>query len=132
MSGAKSRNKGARGERDVCEMLHKNLGGDFNRNLKQYQKSQEGDIEQLAGPYLLEVKNSPAGISNIKAWWKQAVTAANKVGAVPCLVYKQSAGKWKFMVPLEQAWSSGHQWRLEIQYTQTLYPEGFYLLVRES
>ena len=131
MSGAKSRNKGARGELAVCKMLRENLGGEFSRNLKQYQKSQEGDISQLVGPYLLEVKNSPEGISNIKAWWRQAVTAAERVGATPCLVFNLGAGRWRFMVPLTAALKSGHQWSREIQYTKTLYPDGFFLIVRE-
>lgn len=131
MSGAKSRNKGARGELAICKMLATNLGGEFSRNLKQYQKSQEGDIAQLVGPYLIEVKNSPDGISNIKAWWRQAVTAAEKIGAIPCLAHNLGVGRWRFMVPIQQAWESGHQWSREIQYTQTLHPDGFFLIVRE-
>lgn len=129
MSGAKSRNKGARGEREVCAMLRDNLGGEFCRNLKQYQQAQNGDIEQLAGPYLIEVKNQAT--LNLKAWWHQTVAAADKVGAVPCLAYKITRAGWRFVVPMPQAWSSGHQWARELAYTQTLYPDGFYLLVRE-
>lgn len=49
MSGRKSRDKGARGERELCGMLRDNLGGEFCRNLKQYQQTQEGDIAQLVG-----------------------------------------------------------------------------------
>ena len=130
MSGAKSRNKGARGEREVCAMLRDNLGGEFCRNYKQYAEAQHGDIEQLAGPYLIEVKN--CATLNLKAWWQQAVTAADKRGAVPCLAYKITRAGWRFVVPLSQAWGSGHQWGRELAYTQTLYPDGFYLLVREQ
>ena len=42
--GAFSRSKGARGEREVCAMLRDNLGGEYNRLLKQYQSSQLADI----------------------------------------------------------------------------------------
>ena len=130
VTGAYSRNKGARGEREIVQMLKDNLGGEFNRQLKQYQQAQHGDIEQLVGPYLLEVKNC-ASITNIKAWWQQAVTAAAKVGAVPCLVYKVPRKGWRFVVPLAAAWAGGHQWKRELQYTQTMYPDGFFLMVRE-
>jgi len=130
MTGAYSRNKGKRGELEIVHMLRDALGGDFNRNYKQTAQAQHGDIEQLVGPYLLEVKNC-AATTNIKAWWQQAVTAASKVGAVPCLAYKIPRKGWRFVVPIPQAWASGHQWGREIAYTQTMYPDGFFLLVRE-
>ncbi len=129
MSGRKSRDKGARGERELCGMLRDNLGGEFCRNLKQYQQTQEGDIAQLVGPYLVEVKNHAT--LNLRAWWQQTLTAADKKGAIPCLAYKITRAGWRFVVPLESAWASGHQWARDLQYTQTLYPEGFYMLVRE-
>ena len=42
MTGARSRNKGARGERDVCAKLERELGIKFSRNLKQYQHASHG------------------------------------------------------------------------------------------
>lgn len=128
--GRKSRRKGAVAERELCAMLRDHLGGDYTRNLKQYQKSQEGDVAQLVGPYLIEAKN--CATTNLKAWWQQAVTAANKRGAIPCVAYKVARKGWLFVVPLPHAWSSGHQWGRELQYTMTLFPDGFYLLVRET
>lgn len=129
MTGAMSRNKGKRGELEVCHMLSDNLGGEYSRNLKQYQQSQHGDIEQLVGPYLIEVKNHAK--VTVAPWWAQAVAAAGKAGAVPCLAYKIARVGWRFMVPIPQATWTGEAWALDLQYTQTLYPEGFYLLVRE-
>lgn len=129
MSGRKSRDKGARGEREICALLRDNLGGDYNRLLKQYQQGQLADIEQLVGPYSLEVKN--CATLNLKTWWHQAVAAADKRGAVPCLAYKITRAGWRFVIPMPQAWISGHQWSRDLQYTQTLYLEGFFLLVRE-
>lgn len=132
LSGAFSRNKGARAERELCAMLRDNLGGDYNRNLKQYQQAQHGDVEQLVGPYLIECKAHAA--LNLKAWWGQIVAAASKHpdNPQPCLAYKVPRKGWRFMVPMPEAWASGQCWRREIQYTDTLYPEGFYLRVRES
>lgn len=130
MTGAYSRNKGARAERELCRMFEDNLGGKFCRNLKQFQQAQEGDVEQLVGGYCVESKNHAT--LNLNAWWKQTLEAADKRGAVPCLAYKITRGGWRFVVPLPQAWASGHQWGRELKYTMTLYPEAFYLLVREQ
>ena len=130
MTGRASREKGARGEREVCKLLSENLGGQFNRLLKQYQQGQLADIEQLVGVYSLEVKNCAK--TNFRAWWQQAVTAADKRGAVPCLAYKVPRKGWKFVVPLPQAWATGKQWARDWQYTMTLEPDGFYLIVREQ
>lgn len=125
MTGAFSRSKGARGERELVNMFKENLGGEFSRNLKQYQKSQEGDIEQLVGPYLVESKNQAT--LNLRAWWAQTLAAADKKGAIPCLAYKVARKGWLFVVPL--AW--GQEWGRDLAYTQTLYPDGFFYLVRE-
>jgi hypothetical protein len=127
--GAFSRNKGKRGELEVCRMLADNLGGTYSRLLKQYQQSQESDIEQLVGPYSLEIKNCAA--TSLKPWWQQTVAAATKRGAIPCLVYKIPRKGWLFKVPMREAWASGQAWGRELQFTQTLYPEGFYLHIRE-
>jgi len=128
--GAFSRSKGARGELEIVHMLRDNLGLTVNRNYKQTAQAQHGDIEQLVGPYLLECKNC-ASLSPIKQWWQQALVAADKRGAIPCLAYKVPRKGWRFRVPIPQAWASGHQWGREIQYTMDLSPDGFFLLVRE-
>lgn len=127
--GAFSRNKGARAERELCALLRDNLGGEYSRNLKQYQQSQEGDVAQLVGPYLVECKAH--NTLSLRPWWQQAVTAAAKVGAIPCVAYKVTRKGWRFLVPIPQAWDSGQQWGREIAYTMDLAPDGFYLLVRE-
>lgn len=130
MTGAFSRNKGARAERELVAMLRDNLGITCNRQLKQYQQAQHGDIEQLVGPYLIEAKNHAT--LNLRAWWQQTIAAADKRNAVPCLAYKITRAGWRFVVPMPDAWASGHQWGRDLKYTMTLYPEGFYLLVREA
>lgn len=134
MTGARSRNKGKRGELEVVHMLRDNLGLACNRNYKQVAQAQHGDIEQLVGGYLLEVKNC-ADTAKLKQWWGQACAAASAHPdkPQPCVVFKAGPRKgWRFMVPMPQAWASGQQWAREIQYTQTMFPDGFYLLVRES
>lgn len=132
MTGARSRNKGKRGELEIVHLLRDNLGLACNRNYKQVAQAQHGDIEQLVGPYLLEVKNC-ASLSPMKAWWGQACAAASAhpQNPLPCLAYKVPRKGWRFRVPLPQAWASGKQWGSEIQYTMDLSPDGFYLIVRE-
>jgi len=135
MTGAASRNKGKRGELEIVHMLRDNLGIAVNRNYKQVAQAQHGDIEQLVGGYLIEIKNCAS--VNIKPWWQQACRAASAHpdNPKPCLAYKLAGARaplhWRFIVPLPQAWASGRQWAKDLQFTQTLYPDGFYLLVRE-
>lgn len=130
--GAFSRNKGARAERELCGLLRDNLGGDYSRNLKQYQQSQEGDIAQLVGPYLVECKAH--NTLSLRPWWQQAVTAAAKHpdAPQPCVAYKVARKGWRFLVPIPQAWASGQQWGRELQYAMDLAPDGFFLMVREQ
>jgi len=130
VTGAHSRNKGKRGELEIVHLIRDHLGVTVNRNYKQMAQAQHGDIEQLVGPYLLEVKNC-ASLSPIKSWWQQAVTAATKRDAIPCLAYKVPRKGWRFRVPMREAWASGQQWGKELQYTMDLSPDGFFLLVRE-
>lgn len=130
MTGAYSRNKGKRAELELVHMLRDNLGIHCNRNYKQTAEAQHGDIEQIVGGFCIEAKNHAT--LKLGPWWTQAVAAADKVNAVPCLAYKITRAGWRFVVPLPQAWASGHQWGRELKYTMTLYPEAFYLLVREQ
>jgi Holliday junction resolvase len=130
VTGARSRNKGKRGELEIVHLLRDGLGVICNRNYKQTAQAQHGDIEQLVGPYLIEVKNV-ACLSAMKSWWQQTLTAADKRGAVPCLAYKVPRKGWRFRVPIPQAWATGKQWGRELQYTMDLSPDGFFLIVRE-
>ncbi len=133
MSGAYSRNKGASAERELCKLLTDYVGGTYCRNLKQYQQAQHGDIEQLVGPYLIEAKNQ-ARLS-LKAWWLQAVTAANVRGAVPCVAYRlpnlAAEDRWRFRVPIAEVWATGADWRTDFRYTADLGIEGFAFYCRE-
>lgn len=125
MTGARSRNKGARGERDVCAKLERELGIKFARNLKQYQQAQHGDIEPPAGPYLLEVKNCVT--QSIPAWWRQACAAAAARSLLPCLVFKDR-GKWAFLTPMEGV---GKAWVNDADFTDRNTLRGFCFKVRE-
>ena len=120
-----SRRKGATFERAVCKFLRDELGGDYCRNLKQYQQSQHGDIEQLVGPYLVECKNH-ANL-NDKAAWLQAVAAALKRQAIPCVAFKHKT-RLCFRVPSRDACGS---WVYDFEYTDVKESWSFALHVRE-
>lgn len=130
MTGAYSRNKGARAEREFCKLATEALGGSFTRNLVQYQQSQCGDIAQPVGPYLVECKN--CAVLREKEWWQQACVAAQKAGLLPALAIKLNRKGWRVMVPMAEAWATGQQWSRDVRYTETLYLEGFWLRVREG
>jgi len=133
MSGAYSRRKGATAERELCSLLRDFLGVEASRNLKQYQQAQHGDIEQLIGPYLVEVKNCAR--LELGKWWEQARVAALSRRAAPCVAYRLpnrgQYDRWRFIVPLNEAWRTGCDWRDAFRYTADVGLEGFSLLVRE-
>jgi len=130
MTGRASRDKGARAERECCQLLGALLGMEFSRNFKQFAKSQEGDIEQLVGPYCVESKFHAA--ESLKPWWAQACAAARKRNAIPCLAVKTARKGWRFIIPLPQAWATGQAWAWELAYTMSVSPDGFALVVREQ
>ena len=134
MSGAYSRNKGATAERELCKLLSDYLGGTYCRNLKQFQQSQHGDIEQLVGPYLVEAKNCAK--VTIRPWWAQACAAAAARGGVPCVAYRLPnralEDRWRFVVPMQGVWNTGAAWRDDIRYTVEVGIEGFAFLCREG
>jgi len=127
--GAFSRDKGKRGELEICRLLGDYLGGKWNRNYKQVAEAQHGDIEQLVAGYLIEVKNCAS--LEIHQWWRQACAAAQAKGAIPCLAYKVARKGWKFIVPSNEAREAKASWSFDLKYTQELHEEGFFLHVRE-
>jgi hypothetical protein len=134
VSGAYSRNKGARAERELCTLLTDWLGEKFTRELKQYQQAQHGDIAQLVGPYLVECKNQKT--LALSSWWQQARCAAKVAGAVPCVAYRLAnrplEDRWRFLVPIPAAYAGGHEWGTDYRYTADVGIDGFALLCREG
>ena len=103
-----SRDKGKRGEREVCHMLTKYLGEPINREVG---ASRDGgcDVKITMGEftYFVEVKlYRKVTQANVAEWWKQAVRQANDdehaLNAVPVLIYRQSHWKyWEVVIPLQ-------------------------------
>ncbi len=102
-----SRDKGKRGEREVCHMLTKYLGEPITRELG---ASRDGgcDVKITMGEfiYFVEVKlYRKVTQASVAEWWKQAVRQANEdehaLNPVPVLIYRQSHWKyWEVVIPL--------------------------------
>ena len=98
---AKSRNKGARVEREVAQKLDLLLGIRFVRNLEQT-RSGGGDLvaDDPAFPFSIEIKARAQGISCLAAWKEQASRAAVMCGKIPAVVFKFDRQPIRVAVPL--------------------------------
>lgn len=130
-----NRNRGAAAERELARWIRDELGIDVARNLKQFQKSQEGDLTPV-GPFLIECKYHAR--LNVREWWKQAVEQAKKANAVPVVAYKVARKGWRFVLPMDfrgvdlATGAPTLCWQREFEYTMDVGPACFALIVREA
>ena len=98
---AKSRNKGARVEREIAQKLDALLGIRFTRNLEQV-RSGGGDLvaDDPAFPFSIEIKARAQGVSCLAAWKDQASKAAVMCGKIPAVVFKFDRQPIRVAVPL--------------------------------
>jgi Holliday junction resolvase-like predicted endonuclease len=107
--GKASRDKGQRGEREVCKLLTEALNVDVTRELG---ASRDGgcDIIVTLGDltYVIEVKlYRKVTQALVDTWWDQAVSQAEAlhdqlINATPILIYRQSHWKyWECRVPFD-------------------------------
>jgi len=122
---AMQRTKGATAEREFCRLIRENLGDDVSRNLDQ---TREGGGDIVLRNMLIEVKHHKT--PSIGQWWRQCVESAKRKGALPVLAYKINRKGWRVIVPMAEAWDTGHEWRESLEYTQELYLPGFWLYCR--
>ena len=93
MTGAGSRLKGQKGEREFLGALGQELGESLKRNLQQ---TREGGADCLmVRGWAIEVKRQER-LSRPK-WWAQAVEQAAREGAQPMLAYRRNREAWKVM-----------------------------------
>lgn len=108
MSGAYSRNKGKRAEREVIELMTPAMNNAFQKFITDYPhldcgeqpKLQRNTLQSDAGGYdivgipwlALEVKNQAKGA--VDAWWKQCLEQASK-GQTPVLWYRIGGQPWR-------------------------------------
>lgn len=93
MSGRANREKGARAERELANLLAEHLPLEIRRNLVQYQT---GGVDLTGLPWSIEVKRHET--LSIPSWWRQACEQATS-GLPPILAYRPSRKPWRFLVP---------------------------------
>ncbi len=91
MSGKASRDKGARGERELFALLSDRLGISVIRNLSQ---TRDAGCDSLSVPgFTIECKRVESSFQ--KAWMTQAIAAIRPGHAVPVVFYRQSRHPWR-------------------------------------
>lgn len=91
------RTKGAVGEREICELIYKNLGVEAHRNLSQ---TRDGGADIKLNPYSIEVKRR-AAIGNIYDWMDQAERGCEP-GERPIVVCRADRHEWLAILPIEE------------------------------
>ena len=90
------RRKGARGERELVDLLREYLGADVTRNLMQ---SREGGADLLGIPgWAIEVKR--AARPRLTEWWLQTCSQAATARLKPALCYRLDRQPWRVVVAL--------------------------------
>lgn len=89
--GKFSRSKGARGEREVVNMLREVLPHeDIARNLQQ---SINGGSDVILVPFYIEVKKAKKLL--LDKWWEQTLEQLPESHFTPVLVYKKDYAPWR-------------------------------------
>ena len=91
------RNKGASGERDVCNLIKEHLGVDVKRNLNQ---TREGGADIKLPPYSLEIKRR-ARIGSIYEWMEQSQKSCAD-GEKPIVICRADRRDWLVVMPISQ------------------------------
>lgn len=94
MTGRRSRNKGATGERELAALLTDALGFVVQRKLGQ---ARDGGDDIQVGQYRIEVKRREA--LRLDDWCQQVEQAAQP-GDVPVVAYRRNGQPWRVVVPL--------------------------------
>lgn len=98
--GARSRRKGATGEREVFKLLNVKLGRDaFRRNLSQ---TRAGGCDN-DGDLIMAVEVKRAESLQLQAWIDQARRQA-KPGQLPVLAYRRNGEDWTFLPVCDLEW----------------------------
>ncbi|MDA9737050.1 hypothetical protein N9V12_04890 [Gammaproteobacteria bacterium] len=122
-----SRNKGASFEREIANLLTKdlNLTNNIRRILEQTREKNLPDL--ILGRWYLECKRYGAGAEPLEAWWQQVLDATRQRG-IPALVYKFNRRPIKVRVPLGAINPDLH---LDSPFTADLLWDDFIFLLKE-
>ena len=122
-----SRNKGASFEREVANLLTKdlNLTNNIRRILEQTREKHLPDL--ILGRWYLECKRYGTGAEPLEARWQQVLDATRQRG-IPALVYKFNRRPIKVRVPLGAINPDLH---LDSPFTADLLWDDFIFLLKE-
>ena len=99
MSG-KSRNKGARGEREFLSLLECHFPDFFFQ--RNYDQAALGGSDLIGLPNIsLEIKRYKVGNVHRREWWEQSCDNAEKESLIPMLAYRFDRSDWQTGVPLQ-------------------------------
>jgi hypothetical protein len=97
LTGAGSRSKGQRGEREVFALLSEALGFVVRRKAV----NRRGDPDGVDVPgWAIEVKRVEQ--SALRAWWRQTEAQADLIGRKPILFFRASRQPWQAMIDLSE------------------------------
>jgi hypothetical protein len=97
MGGKASRDKGQRGEREVCQLLGDLLGVDLSRTLDQ---TRDGGADIVWELWAIEVKRRIKYTQgDVMKWWDQACQQAKTLGKHPVLLYRADREEWECLMP---------------------------------
>ncbi len=116
--GAMQRTKGQTGEREIAGILAELTGYSVKRRVRQH--AGDSDLEGVPG-WSVEIKrHASASRGDIRQWWAQAVAQAQRMGALPVLLYRRDRDQWRAVWPVAvhlglqvaEMWS-GYEWAVE-------------------
>jgi hypothetical protein len=97
--GRASRDKGARGEVEVCALLHAHGWKHAHRNFDSGSAG-GGDIARGPAGVALEVKRTEA--LRLREAWRQAQEDADGRGDIPVVLHRWNGGGWLAVLPAEE------------------------------
>lgn len=96
VGGAYAKNKGARVEREVCDILTRLTGNKTTRILGQ---ARDGGADVAWGPFTIEVKARET--VSMPAWQAQVLAAVSGTDEIPCVVWRRKSEKFWIALPFE-------------------------------
>lgn len=95
--GRFARNKGARVEREVCQVIERRTGDVTSRILGQ---ARDGGLDVKWGPFGIEVKARETVA--MPAWQKQVMAAVEGSDMIPAVVWRRKGEKLWIALPFEE------------------------------
>lgn len=110
MGGLMSRNKGARAERQIIDVLQPVVNEVYAAHdlqaerplLKRNASQADGGGEDISAFRWLAIEVKHQECDNVNVWWRQACAQAEARGAgcVPVLIYRRNHQPWRVMLPV--------------------------------